>query len=71
MVRAANYPNVARLVEYCLKASPSERPRMSDVVELMSTLPEPDQQVLRGPIQRMIHGRAAAPGNGSGRSRSL
>ncbi|KAH7696382.1 protein kinase [Aphelenchoides avenae] len=66
MVRAANCPDVARLVGYCLKANPIERPKMSDVQVLMSVLPEPDQQVLREPIQRMVQRRAEALQTGYG-----
>ncbi|KAH7721222.1 serine/threonine-protein kinase TAO1-like protein [Aphelenchoides avenae] len=60
MMRAANCPDVARLVEFCLKANPTERPSMSDVLALMSVLPEPDQQVLLEPMQRMVQRRAEA-----------
>ncbi|KAH7694937.1 hypothetical protein AAVH_38011 [Aphelenchoides avenae] len=60
MVRAANCPDVARLVEYCLKANPTERPSMSDVLALMSVLPEANHQVLIEPIQRMVRRRAEA-----------
>ncbi|KAH7710849.1 hypothetical protein AAVH_21873, partial [Aphelenchoides avenae] len=67
MVRAANCPNVARLVQYCLKANPSERPMMSDVESRMSTMPVPDQQLLLGPIQRVVRRRAATAGDGADR----
>ncbi|KAH7716437.1 serine/threonine-protein kinase TAO1 [Aphelenchoides avenae] len=63
-----DFPDVVRLVEFCLKAEPSQRPSMSDILIVMAFLGEPDQQVLLEPIQRMVHRREPEDGQDSNES---